>query len=114
MRRGEVWLGRLNPSRGAEVGKTRPVLIIQADFLIAQGEQTIIVLPLTTQVRKSTQPLRITIPARDELQQDCQVMPEQPRTLDRRRLTKGPLTRLRPAEMEAVEKSLLAVMGMFR
>ncbi|GIK35054.1 MAG: mRNA interferase [Gammaproteobacteria bacterium] len=113
MRRGEVWLGKLNPSRGAEVGKTRPVLIIQADFLIAQGEQTIIVLPLTTQVRQSTQPLRIAIPARDELRQDCQVMPEQPRTLDRRRLTKGPLTRLRPAEMEAVERSLLAVMGMY-
>jgi mRNA interferase MazF len=114
MRRGEVWLGKLNPSRGAEVGKTRPVLIVQADFLIAQDEQTIIVLPLTTQVRKSREPLHVTIPARDELRQNCQVMPEQPRTLDRRRLTKGPLTRLKPAEMEAVERSLLAVMGMYR
>lgn len=114
MRRGEIWLGNLNPNRGAEVGKTRPVLVIQADFLIAQGEPTIIVLPLTTQVRKSKEPLHVTIPARDDLRQDCQIMPEQPRSLDRRRLTKGPLTRLRPAEMEAVEKSLLAVMGMYR
>lgn len=112
MRRGEVWLGNLNPNRGAEVGKTRPVLVIQADFLIAQGEPTVIVLPLTTQVRQSKEPLHVTIPARDELRQDCQVMPEQPRTLDRRRLVKGPLTRLAPTEMEAVEKSLLAVMGM--
>jgi mRNA-degrading endonuclease toxin of MazEF toxin-antitoxin module len=67
----------------------------------------------TTPVRKSKEPLHVTIPARDELRQDCQVMPEQPRTLDRRRLTEGPLARLRPAEREAVEKSLLAVMGMY-
>ena len=38
MRRGEVWLGDLNPNRGAETGKIRPVLIVQADFLIAQGD----------------------------------------------------------------------------
>lgn len=114
MRRGEIWVGSLNPNRGAEVGKTRPVLIIQADFLIAQGEPTIVVLPLTTQVRKSKEPLHVTIPARDDLRDTCQVMPEQPRTLDRRRLTRGPLTRLRPEEMAAVERSLLAVVGMYR
>jgi len=28
--RGEVWLAHLNPWRGIEVGKTRPVLIVQA------------------------------------------------------------------------------------
>ena len=50
MRRGEIWLGDLNPNRGTEIGKIRPVLIVQADFLIAQGDPTIVVLPLTTQV----------------------------------------------------------------
>ncbi|MFO1354647.1 MAG: type II toxin-antitoxin system PemK/MazF family toxin [Gammaproteobacteria bacterium] len=114
MRRGEVWLANLNPNRGREVGKIRPVLVIQADFLIAQGEPTLIVLPLTTQVRASKEPLHITISARDDLHQACQVMPEHPRSLDRTRLTKGPLTRLRPAEMAAVEKSLLAVLGIYR
>ena len=113
MRRGEVWLGNLNPNRGAEVGKVRPVLIIQADFLIAQGDPTIIVLPLTTQVRQSKEPLHVTIAARDALGQACQVMPEQPRTLDRRRLIEGPLTRLTAEEMERVERSLKAVMGMY-
>ena len=114
MRRGEIWVGNLNPNRGAEVGKIRPVLIIQSDFLIAQGEPTIVVLPVTTQVRKSKEPLHVTIPARDDLSRPCQVMPEQPRTIDRKRLMKGPLTRLTAEEMSAVEKSLLAVMGMYR
>ena len=87
MRRGEIWLGNLNPNRGAQVGKVRPVLIVQADFLIAQGDPTIIVLPLTTQVRRTKEPLHVTIPARDGLDQACQVMPEAPRTLRSRRAT---------------------------
>ena len=112
MRRGEVWLGNLNPNRGAEVGKVCPVLIVQADFLIAQGDPTIIVLPLTTRVRRSKEPLHVTIPARDSLEEPCQVMPEAPRTLDRARLMEGPLTRLSDTEMQSVERSLKAVLGL--
>ena len=113
MRRGEIWLGNLNPNRGSEIGKVRPVLIIQADFLIAQGEPTVIVLPLTTQVRASKEPLHVTIPKRDGLAQTCQVMPEQPRTLDRKRLIEGPLTRLTADEMLRVERSFKAVTGFY-
>ena len=111
MRRGEIWVGNLNPNRGAETGKIRPVLIVQADFLTQQGSETVIVLPLTTQVRPAKEPLHITIPARDRLREACQVMPEQPRTLDRSRLADGPLTTLTAQEMAKVEKVLLAVLG---
>jgi mRNA interferase MazF len=113
VRRGEIWLGNLNPYRGAEIGKIRPVLILQADFLIAQGEPTIVVLPLTTQVRASKEPLHVTIPKRDALERPCQVMTEQPRTLDRQRLIEGPLTRLTADEMLRVERSFKAVVGLF-
>ncbi len=112
MRRGEIWVGNLNPNRGRETGKVRPVLILQADFLLAQGEPTVIVLPLTTQVRPSKAPLRVTVAARDRLRETCQVIPEQPRTLDRSRLSEGPLTRLTAEEMSAVERSFKAVTGL--
>ena len=112
MRRGEIWVGNLNPNRGSEIGKIRPVLILQADFLTEQGEPTIVVLPLTTQIRKAKEPLHVTVPARDRLLQTCQVIPEQPRTLDRSRLADGPLTRLTPQELSAVEKSFKAVTGL--
>ena len=112
MRRGEIWLGNLNPNRGREAGKIRPVLVLQADFLLAAGEPTVIVLPLTTQVRKSKEPLHVTIAARDRLRGTCQVMTEQPRSLDRARLLDGPLTRLTPEEMSAVEKSFRMVTGL--
>lgn len=112
MKRGEVWLANLNPTRGAEVGKVRPVLLMNADFLIAQSSPTLIVMPMTTQVRKSHEPLHVTVEARGELDETCQVMPEQPRTLDRRRLIKGPLTVLTRSEMQAVEESFRAVTGL--
>lgn len=112
MKRGEIWVANLNPNRGAEVGKIRPVLILQNNALINAGFPTVVVLPLTTQVRRDVSTLRITLTNRDDLQQDCQIMVDQPRTLDRRRLGQGPLTRLTTEEMAAVEKSLSAVMGL--
>lgn len=112
MKRGEVWTANLNPNKGAEVGKIRPVVILQDDRLIATGLPTILALPLTTQFRPAQAPMRVRIEARDRLQQTCYVMVEQPRALDRSRYSEGPLTTLTPAELAAVEKSLRAVMGM--
>jgi mRNA interferase MazF len=112
MRRGEVWVGNLNPTRGGEVGKIRPVLVIQADELTTSGAETVLILPMTTQVRPNMQRYRVTIRARDRLLKDCQVIVDKPRTLDRKRFGDGPLTALTAEEMARVEKSFLAVCGM--
>jgi len=114
MRRGEIWVANLNPGRGKEIGKIRPVLIIQSDELTKIATPMVIALPLTTQVYGSFKHWRITIPARDRLLQDCQVIVDQPRALDKARIGEGPLTMLTLEEMAAVEKSLLAVLGMYR
>lgn len=31
MRRGEIWTANLNPNKGGEIGKVRPVMILQDD-----------------------------------------------------------------------------------
>lgn len=111
MRRGEIWIANLNPNKGAEIGKQRPIIILQEDQLLATGLRTIITIPLTTQYRPAFAPMRIHIAARDRLLQDCYAMVEHPRALDRSRFGEVPLTRLTPEEMAAVERSLLAVMG---
>lgn len=111
IRRGQVWIANLNPNRGREMGKVRPVLIVQGDWLSAAQSSTVIVLPLTSEVRSHAEPLRVTVAARGGLRAESQVVVEQPRTLDRRRLGEGPLTELTGAEMARVEESLLAVLG---
>ena len=113
MRRGEIWTANLNPSRGAEIGKIRPVLIIQADELIEAVTPMVVVLPLTTHVYPEFRLWRVTVPARDRLREACQIVVDQPRALDRTRLREGPLTVLTPAEFAAVERSLRVVLGMY-
>ena len=111
-RRGEIWAANLNPGRGREIAKIRPVLIIQDDALSAIGTPMIIVLPLTTQVYPAYKRWRVTIPPRDRLLKPCQVVIDQPRALDVDRFGDGPLTSLTPEEMAAVEKSLRGVLGL--
>ena len=112
MKRGEVWVANLNPNRGQEIGKVRPVLVIQDDRVIAAGIPTVLVLPLTTQVWQDYEPFRVTIKAREKLESDSQVVVEQVRTLDRNRFGEGPLTTLTSEELAEVELSLKEVLGL--
>jgi len=112
MRRGEVWVARLNPNQGAEVGKVRPVVVIQADALTEAGLATLLVVPLTSQRRRGAEALRVSIPPRDRLLRECWAMAEQPRALDRNRIGEGPLTRLSAEEMAALEQALRAALGL--
>ena len=111
MRRGEVWVANLNPNRGHEIGKMRPVLVMQADILTGIGTPMIIILPMSTQIYPAFKRWRVTIPARDRLLKECQVLVDQPRALDRTRFSEGPLTQVTPEEMAAVERSFMAVVG---
>jgi mRNA interferase MazF len=113
MRRGEVWVARLNPNQGGEVGKVRPVVIAQADVVTEAGLSTVLVIPLTTQHRPATAPLRVAVAARERLLKDSYAMTDQVRPLDRSRFGDGPLTTLTAEELAAVERSLKAVLGMW-
>jgi len=112
MRRGEIWTANLNPGRGREIAKIRPVLVIQDDTLTASGTPMVVVLPLTTQVYPAFKRWRIMIEPRDRLLKPCQVVVDQPRALDKDRFGDGPLTILTTEEMAEVEHSLKGVMGL--
>ncbi len=54
----EVWIADLNPGRGTESGKIRPVVIIQTDLLNSIHPSTIIC-PITTNVQSESEILRV-------------------------------------------------------
>ncbi len=85
-------MARLNPNQGADVGKVRPVVVIQADALTEAGLATLLVVPHTSQRRHGAEALRVLIPARDRLLRECWAMAEQPRALARNRIGETPLT----------------------
>src|ERR1700682_4097112 len=100
--RGEVWLANLNPRRGTEPGKTRPVLILQAQALIDAGHPSTLIVPLTTNLIDDAEPLRIRVHAQTSLRRDSDLLIDQIRAIDNRVLVKGPLSRLDKATMERV------------
>jgi mRNA interferase MazF len=112
MKRGEVWVARLNPNKGSEIGKMRPVVIVQDNALLNCGLGTVLVVPLTTQFRPEFTPMRARIEARDRLLKDCYTAVEQLRAIDHSRFGEGPLTTLSTDEMARLEKSLKAMMGL--
>jgi mRNA interferase MazF len=84
----EIWIADLNPKMGTEPGKARPVIIVQTDLLNKEHPSTIIC-PITTQVNPESEILRVHLQkSRFGLKQDCDVMMDQMRSIDRRRLVK--------------------------
>jgi len=83
----EIWLANLNPQkRPNEVGKTRPVVIVQSDVLNATAYPTVVVMPMTTDLIDGAEPLRMRIKAREKLQKDSDILVAQIRAIDKSRL----------------------------
>ena len=68
--RGGVYLANLNPNKGCEAGKTRPVVVMQANALNEINHPTVIILPLTTQLIAGTYPLRFRLLAQGDLKKE--------------------------------------------
>ena len=110
-RRGGIYLASFNPSKGTEPGKIRPCLIIQSDLLNDADHPSTTVIPLTTQLIDDAVPLRFRITARDDLRSDSDVMIDQTRTIDNRRITSELLTVVTSREMVEIEEYLKIVLG---
>ena len=111
-RRGEVWLADLNPRRGTEPGKTRPVLVVQAQALLDAEHPSTLVVPLTTRLDDDAEPLRIRVPASGTLRKESDLLIDQLRAIDNHRLVDGPLTRLSPAQLQKVDQALSEILDL--
>lgn len=85
--RGWFYLADLNPRRGAEPGKTRPVFVVQTDLLNRQGHPSTVIIPLTTNVQDDAEPLRVRVKAGSPgFSADSDLMIDQIRAIDNQRL----------------------------
>lgn len=85
----EIWLADLNPQIGTEPGKTRPVLILQTNSLNTIPHPSTIVCPLTTQIFKKSEILRVHIPnGETDLDKESDILIDQIRAIDNKRLIK--------------------------
>jgi mRNA interferase MazF len=103
--RGDIFLVALNPTRGSEIRKTRPCVIVSPDELNA-NLRTFIVAPLAT----GGQPYPFRVPSRFA-EQDGHVVPDQLSAVDRDRLVKrlGVLPEASLVEVLAILQAMFAV-----
>ncbi len=107
--RGEIWLADLNPPSGTEPGKTRPVLILQAEALLLAGHPSTLIAPLTTRLIDGADPLRVRVDAVEALPRDSDVLVDQLRAVDNRRLERR-LTKLSADVLALVEAAVKDVL----
>lgn len=111
LKHGEIWLANLNPGRGTEPGKTRPVLIVQNQALLDSGHPSTLIIPLTTRLIDAAEPLRLRIEAEGKLEKASDLLIDQIRAIDNKRLTTGPLLRCEKDVMQRVYQMLYEITG---
>lgn len=85
----EIWIADLNPQIGTEPGKTRPVLVLQTNLLNKVSHPSTIICPITTKIYPESEILRVHLKKGIcNLHEDCDVMIDQIRAIDNKRLIK--------------------------
>ncbi len=109
--RGNIYLAKQYPSKEGEVGKTRPVLVLQTDMLNHIGHTTVIIVPLTTQCIANAYPLRFPIHKREQLKQTSDLLCDQLSAIDINRLLPDKIASLTKKELLAVESQIEIILG---
>lgn len=88
MIRGEVWWADLAEPRGSEPGKRRPVIVVQEDSITRSRIQTVMVVPMTSNLRRATAPGNVALARTDSgLRVESVVLVCQVVTIDKTFLT---------------------------
>jgi len=85
IRKGNVYLASLNPIIGSEQDGERPVVVVQNN-LANKHSPTLIVVPITTVLKKLELPTHIPIKKNGFLKRDSMILVEQIRAIDKKRL----------------------------
>jgi mRNA interferase MazF len=106
VRRGEVWWLDLDPTRGSEIRKTRPAVVLTADAL-NRARRTVVVVPLST----GPTPRPPIVVATASVGAGSVAVCDQVRAVDKSRLTRR-VGQLSGADLRAVEDGVRVVLGL--
>lgn len=114
MRRGDLYLARLDPTEGSEQAGVRPVIIVSRDSL-NEAISTVVVVPCTTLFEGRTiYPQQVVLRSSEGgLERDSVALCEQVRTLGQHRLLRF-LGSVSPAAMIRVERGLTVALQLGR
>jgi mRNA interferase MazF len=111
MIRGEIWWADFGTPFGSEAGFRRPVLIVQDDAFNESRIRTIVVLPLTTNLRLLDAPGNVLVNSKEsKLGADSVILAAQFYALDRQKFIER-ISKVKRETMEKVENGMLLVLG---
>ena len=105
----DIWLADLNPTRGTEPGKTRPVVIIQTDLFNDHHLSTIIC-PITTNIQPDIELLRVHL-RKSQLEKASDILVDQIRAIDNKSLLLK-LVHLSPQQIVTLKRNIQIVLDL--
>ena len=111
MIRGEIWQAEFGIPYGSEIGYRRPVLIVQDDSFNESRIKTVVVLPLTTNLRLLDAPGNVLLRKKEsKLLNDSVIIVAQIYAIDRSRFNTR-ISKVTKEIMEQVETGMKLVLG---
>ena len=105
MKRGDIYFAQLDPTRGAEIRKTRPVVIVSND-VANRASSLVTVVPLSSNVSRVF-PFEVAVStAQSGLPKDSKAMAQQVRTIDKARLANTKSGVLPATQLAALDVAL--------
>ncbi len=111
IKRGDVYYANLDPVKGHETGKTRPVVVIQNDIGNMYSPTTIVAIVTEYSDRKASYPICVTVKKEKGLKKDSIVNLSQIRTIDKKRLKAPKITELSDNVMKKVDEAIMSSLG---
>ena len=111
MKRGEIFFAVLDPTRGAEVQKTRPVVVV-SNNAANRSAAVVTVVPLTSNVDRVFPFEVLLMASRTGLNKDSKAMAQQVRTLDKSRLNARPAGQLQTDDLLFLDAALRLHLGL--
>jgi len=109
--RGGVYLAKLDPSKGDEIGKIRPVIILNNETLLETNPPLLFICPLSSQSQPAYRQLHVELSARDNLQVTSYALIEHCRSISIRRFHFPRLAQLTSRELFTVLHRLQILLG---
>ncbi len=112
IKRGDVYYANLDPVKGHETGKTRPVVVIQNDIGNMYSPTTIVAIVTEYSDKKASYPICVTVKKGKGLKKKSIVNLSQIRTIDKKRLKVQKITKLSDNVMKEVDEAIMNSLGL--
>ncbi|SMG64660.1 PemK-like protein [methanotrophic bacterial endosymbiont of Bathymodiolus sp.] len=107
IKRGDIYLVNLNPSKGKEIGKIRPAVVLSKNE-DNQILDTVMVLPISTRLVDGALPYRAYLPLREGLDKHSNVCTYEVRVLSKKRVVQV-VSQVTQLEIQLIEQSFIQV-----